>query len=196
MDYGIASTMDADVLVESNFFLNVPNPTHSGYGSSLLGDVLTINNIYINSGEPETTGSAFDPSVYYEYEVTNAAELPVIIPKYAGSGKLDAPVFVEDDLNQGNNEITSFSLLQNYPNPFNPSTKINFELPDHSKVIVRVYDILSNEVTTLVNEEREAGRYSVDFDAGSIAGGLSSGIYFYILFADNFVQTKKMILLK
>ena len=77
-----------------------------------------------------------------------------------------------------------------------PSTKINFELPDHSKVIVRVYDILGNEITTLVNEEREAGRYSVDFDAGSIAGGLSSGIYFYILFADNFVQTKKMILLK
>lgn len=87
---------------------------------------------------------------------------------------------------------TTFTLKQNYPNPFNPITIINYQLSSKSSVTLKVFDILGNEVETLVQEEKDAGYYQVSFDASS----LSSGIYFYMLKADNFVQTRKMILLK
>ena len=85
-----------------------------------------------------------------------------------------------------------FKLYQNYPNPFNPSTTINYLLPEGGNVTLKIYDILGQEVTTLVNKKQSAGKYKVKFDAGN----LSSGIYFYRLIADNFWKTKKMILLK
>lgn len=95
------------------------------------------------------------------------------------------------------NEIGSsipeeFNLMQNYPNPFNPSTKINFSLPESSDTRLKVYDILGNEIANLVNENLQAGNYSVNFDGTS----LSSGIYIYSLEADNKIITKKMTLLK
>lgn len=86
----------------------------------------------------------------------------------------------------------NFSLFQNYPNPFNPSTKINYSLAGLSKVSLKVYDILGREVVTLVSEEKSAGRYEVNFNASSLA----SGVYFYQLKAGDFVQSKKMILVK
>jgi hypothetical protein len=95
-----------------------------------------------------------------------------------------------------------FSLYQNYPNPFNPVTKIRFRNAHFGFVNLKVYDILGNEVATLVNKELPAGEYEVEFSAksGSASGGnasnLSSGIYFYTLRAGEFIQTKKMILIK
>ena len=85
-----------------------------------------------------------------------------------------------------------YSLMQNYPNPFNPSTKIEYSIPEVSFATIKVYDMLGNEVATLVNEEKATGSYEVKFDVA----GLSSGIYFYKLQAGSFVETKKMILLK
>ena len=86
----------------------------------------------------------------------------------------------------------AFYLSQNYPNPFNPSTIINYQLPISSRVILKVFDVLGNEVKTLVNEEKPAGDYKVKFDGI----GLSSGVYFYQLKSVEFVQTKKMLLIK
>jgi hypothetical protein len=91
---------------------------------------------------------------------------------------------------------SEFKLEQNYPNPFNPSTVISYRLPVTSNVILKVYDILGNEIATLVNEEKSAGDYEVEFNTSSIDRQTSSGIYFYQLKAGSFVQTKKMILLK
>jgi len=93
-----------------------------------------------------------------------------------------------------NNIPAEFVLEQNYPNPFNPVTSIKFSLPANhfGNVTLKVYDILGNEVSTLVNENKLAGNYEVKFDASSI----SSGVYYYQLNAGNFVETKKMILLK
>ena len=88
--------------------------------------------------------------------------------------------------------IRDYQLLQNYPNPFNPSTLINFEIPKQSNVLLKVYDILGNEVAILINEEKIEGSYQVVFDASA----LSNGVYFYRLQAGDFLQTKKMILLK
>jgi hypothetical protein len=85
-----------------------------------------------------------------------------------------------------------FRLEQNYPNPFNPSTVISYRLPVTSNVILKVYDVLGNEIATLFNEEKPAGEYEVEFNAH----GLPSGIYFYQLKTGEFIQTKKMILLK
>jgi hypothetical protein len=85
-----------------------------------------------------------------------------------------------------------FSLMQNYPNPFNPSTIISYQLPNDGFVSLKVYDLLGNEITTLVNDEKEAGKYEVIFDASV----LPSGVYFYTLRAGNFVNTKKMMLTK
>jgi len=89
-----------------------------------------------------------------------------------------------------------FALYQNYPNPFNPSTKIRYQLPRESKVIIKIYDILGSEVITLLNEKKEPGVYEVEFNAQSAAGGLPSGTYIYRIVADGFVETKKMVLLK
>lgn len=88
----------------------------------------------------------------------------------------------------------NYHLAQNYPNPFNPSTKITFVIPNGERnlVTLKVFDILGNEVATLVNEYREAGRYEVTFDASNLA----SGMYLYRLQSGSFVETKKMILIK
>jgi hypothetical protein len=98
------------------------------------------------------------------------------------------PVTVEEEITLP----TKFELSQNYPNPFNPSTKISWQLPVCSQVTLKVYDVLGNEVVTLVNEEKEAGSHETEFDAAK----LSSGVYFYQLKVGEFVSTKKMILLR
>ncbi len=86
----------------------------------------------------------------------------------------------------------SFVVSQNYPNPFNPSTTIKFELPTSSVVRLSVFDMLGREVSVLVNERREAGYHSVDFNASN----LSSGVYFYRLQAGDFIQTRKLLLIR
>ena len=93
-------------------------------------------------------------------------------------------------------EETSFpleyNLAQNYPNPFNPTTNIRFRIAEFGFVSLKVYDVLGSEVATLVNDEKPAGSYEVEFSAT----GLPSGIYFYKLQTESFIETKKMILLK
>ncbi len=87
---------------------------------------------------------------------------------------------------------SEFSLSQNYPNPFNPSTVISYSLPENDFVTLKVYDVLGSEVASLVNEHKQAGKYSVEFNASE----LGSGVYFYTLKAGTYVQSKKMILAK
>jgi photosystem II stability/assembly factor-like uncharacterized protein len=85
-----------------------------------------------------------------------------------------------------------FHLSQNFPNPFNPTTKINYQIPQSGFVTLKVYDLLGKEFATLVNEEKPAGNYEVEFNGSS----LSSGIYFYKLQAGDYTEVKKMILMK
>ncbi|MGB5893259.1 MAG: T9SS type A sorting domain-containing protein, partial [Ignavibacteriaceae bacterium] len=87
---------------------------------------------------------------------------------------------------------TEFALEQNFPNPFNPSTKIKYSIPTQSKVVIKVYDLLGNEIAVLMDEEKSIGTYELTWNAPN----LPSGIYFYRLQAGTFVQTRKMILLK
>jgi hypothetical protein len=90
------------------------------------------------------------------------------------------------------NVPAAYTLSQNFPNPFNPSTNIKFDLPKNEYVTLRIYDILGNEVKTLVDGDHKAGQYNIAFDGT----GLSSGIYFYTLRTNSFTETKKMMLVK
>ena len=101
---------------------------------------------------------------------------------------MDFVVSIEDDppINK------DFYLSQNYPNPFNPTTNISYSISQRSFVTLKIYDVLGNEITTLINKEMQSGSYEVEFDASN----LPSGIYFYQIRAGAFVDTKKLILLK
>jgi len=111
---------------------------------------------------------------------------------------LPIPPAVDDDPNT----LNEFSLSQNYPNPFNPSTTIKYSIPVETRrpttagspqnVILKIYDILGREIATLVNRKQKAGNYEVQFNAKD----LTSGIYFYKLQSGNFVESRKMLLLK
>jgi hypothetical protein len=106
---------------------------------------------------------------------------------------------VNDDNPKDEFRFSKFELSQNYPNPFNPSTTIKYSIQKYSNVTLKVFDILGREVSTLVNKEQTQGNYEIEFDGSD----LTSGIYFYRLQvypavsgAGDYVETKKMILLK
>jgi hypothetical protein len=105
---------------------------------------------------------------------------------------LDGAVSYSSEVEVSINVPTEFALYQNYPNPFNPVTTIKYGIPEKSVVTLKLFNSLGEEVSTLVNEEKSAGNYKVELEAGY----LPSGIYFYRLQVNQFIQTKKMILLK
>ena len=90
------------------------------------------------------------------------------------------------------NYLSEFKLYQNYPNPLNPSTTIKYSIPKSSQVSLKIFNTLGEELETLVNEEKTAGMYNVQFTINNLA----SGVYFYRLQAGSFVESRKMILLK
>jgi hypothetical protein len=124
---------------------------------------------------------AADDSCFVIYAPTGPYD---IWAAYGCSG----PVSVED------NDLlpVNYSLSQNFPNPFNPSTTIKYSIPNTSLVKIKIFNTLGQEIAELVNQVHQIGNYEVTFNASS----LPSGVYFYRLEADNFVQTNKMILIK
>ncbi len=133
-----------------------------------------------------TTGSKFSELqgiIYYSF--SNYKLCPRKATDFIG--------FIPTDVKENVSNIpASYGLEQNYPNPFNPSTTIKYSIPKASMVTLKIFNILGQEVRTLVNQEKLPGAYEVSFNANS----LSSGIYFYSLSAGNFYQVKKMMLLK
>ena len=133
--------------------------------------------------------------------ITSSISSPDTIAKistlrYTGSS---GPVNVN---HRGEIKLSAFHLDQNYPNPFNPSTIISWQVPVGSWQTLKIYDVLGNEVATLVDEYKPAGSYEVEFNAlllnGSVSakGGYASGVYFYQLRGESFVESKKMVLIK
>ena len=105
-----------------------------------------------------------------------------------GADEFDGIVGVEDE----ETLPTEYALEQNYPNPFNPATTFRYSISTQSKVVIKVFDILGNEITTLIDEEKSVGTYELRWNAVN----LPSGVYFYQLKAGDYVDTKKMILLR
>ena len=96
------------------------------------------------------------------------------------------------DVKKDKVNVVVFTLSQNYPDPFNPTTTITYSLPKSSLITLKIYDLLGREIETLVNEEKPAGNYEVEFDGSN----LPSGIYFYRMQAGKFIKTRKFVLIK
>ena len=217
----ISQTTDSGVTWSSTLFPNamnavnfpISNASQVGYTGGNSGTILKtydagINWVQQNSGTTYNINKVFFIDVDFGFAV---GENGMILRTTTGG----EPV---TNIKNENQFLISFQLFQNFPNPFNPSTKIRYVIPnevrnqkdfssqaprnDKSLVTLKVFDILGNEVATLVNEELPAGEYEVEFSAkgGSASGGnaynLPSGIYFYQLKAGAYIQSKKMILLK
>ena len=121
--------------------------------------------------------------------VTVGKEVSAFVQQFYQSNFDDNVLPVEDE---NNIIVDDFKLFQNYPNPFNPSTKIVYQIPELCFVAIKVFDVLGNEIKTLVNEDKPTGTYEVDWDASRFP----SGVYFYQLSVGSFIETKKMILLR
>ena len=140
------------------------------------------------------TGTTFQTGKLFEINTTNGSG--TLIGEIGFNNVLGLTFSIDGLINsiEGDDSIIpdKYSLKQNFPNPFNPTTTISYSIKEPGMVVLNVYDILGNEVATLVNEEKAAGRYTLRFDASTLA----SGLYFYRLQSGSFVQTRKMILLK
>lgn len=130
----------------------------------------------------------YDARAYYSTEGTYSD------PNYVTSfGRLEASKEKSDKpISSIVEEIPSDYSISNYPNPFNPTTTINYQLPENGFISIKVYDLLGKEIATLVNENKSGGYYHVNFDASK----LTSGVYIYTITANNFIQSKKMLLMK
>jgi hypothetical protein len=141
---------------------------------------------------------AIQPNTVSTCSLDVNVQIPVLLVDVDGDGNTDSTYNPAVITAVGNNESTTQSLPTQYelfncfPNPFNPSTSISYSIPEVSNVTLKVYDILGNEIATLVNEQKSAGHYTVYFNSKN----LSSGIYFYTLQTKTYTATKKMILLK
>lgn len=126
------------------------------------------------------------------YKVTAVGQLQESDFSNEVSAEVNSKIHKEVLDNQNKGNIYYYSLSQNYPNPFNPSTTIEYSIEEAGIVELNVYDILGNQVVSLVNEQRSAGKHYVIFNAENIP----SGIYFYKIISGNFSETKKLILIK
>jgi plastocyanin len=143
-----------------------------------------------------TSGPVAPAPWEYSHIFTTAGSNPYYCALHGGPGAqgMSGVIIVENPVGVPEDELIAdkFELQQNYPNPFNPTTTISFSIPSLTFTSLKVYDILGNEVAILVNEEKPAGAYEVEFNAG----GLTSGVYMYSLHAGNFIATKKLLLMK
>jgi hypothetical protein len=145
----------------------------------------------------KTVGGTNEDILSETHQLTDGTYISVGSTFSFGAGKQDLWLikFNQDPTNVQNgilNTVNNFLLLQNYPNPFNPSTIIKFSLPSTGHTTLKIYNALGVEVTVLVNSEMNAGVYEIEWDASEFP----SGVYFYQLKTENYVETKKMILMK
>ena len=175
------------------------------------GDILLISAVMSKGGVGIGTGimsatvaqSTYTEFVanitYFDASVPDTCIISIIIA--SGGSQVPGSAFVIDDLSFGSTSAVddgrpdlpkAFDLAQNYPNPFNPTTNVRFTIVNRQLTVVKVYDVLGREVATLVNEVKEPGTYTVQFDGSNLA----SGVYFYRLSAGSYLATHKMILMR
>jgi len=167
-------------------FVYWTSDTTAGFNSTIMN--------FINGD----TSSAFIPAqvngteIFYYVSATSNSGRTVSKPIAAPEGFYKFIVENSVTTITENNSVGDFNLFQNYPNPFNPTTKIEFRVANSGFVNLKVYDVLGNEILTLVDEYKSAGIHEIEFNAS----GLPSGVYFYKLMAGSFIQTRKMILIR
>ncbi|MCB0725553.1 MAG: T9SS type A sorting domain-containing protein [Ignavibacteriae bacterium] len=184
------------IMKESEHDLEIGERVHLEYW-----DGAAWQSLHIFNGTDNGFG-VFEPFDSVSFILPGAALNSTFKFRYRGEGLESTDEWFFDDIcilgdvqtgltvNQGIPE--KFGLNQNYPNPFNPSTKISFDIPKQSHVSIKIYDITGREIAKLINQQFSAGSYTVDFNGAKFA----SGVYFYRLEADGFVETKRMMLIK
>ncbi|RPH73247.1 T9SS C-terminal target domain-containing protein, partial [bacterium] len=178
------------------------NPEHNGLGENFYLYSLTGGddngdfslNVFVNGNGPDFAnwGPVEDLETIPAQAYSTRDEVKFTSPARSVQYILLEPgaVSVENDDHIKN--VSQFRLNQNYPNPFNPSTSINYSVPNFGLVTLKIYDLLGNEIASLVNENKEPGEYNIEFDASKLA----SGAYFYELRSGSNVQSRKMLVLK
>ena len=193
--YQFSPVADDHFLVSAEMGITTPSDTTIiGSGAIAIGDAVS-----------EYTLFSFD-IIYFLPGEPNWANITISIidtscatPGHLGSTMLvdDLDIIVGVDDSGENLIVEDYMLRQNYPNPFNPNTKISWQSPVGSWQTLKIYDVLGNEVTTLVDEYKPAGKYEVEFNSHSgEVRNLPSGVYLYQLKAGDFIYAKKMILLR
>lgn len=168
--------------IYSDVWFNTENITNT--------DSINENGVHLAPQLYFNSSFSYKAFVGYFYQLDYTGPTP---NNLALTGYWIAPInFTYSDISEPSAVDLTYSLSQNYPNPFNPTTKISWQSSVAGHQTLKVYDVLGNEVATLVNEFRNAGNYEFVFDGSK----LSSGVYFYQLRAEDFIQTKKMILIK
>ena len=195
------------IINRESFVGTVADKTHTAHnGEDINGGLLTVTSLGGDARDPEDNEKGWkDTAVMLPGEVTRVIARFDLEGRYVWHchilshedhemmrpfhvGPLPLPKQSGDVLAG----VTDYSLDQNYPNPFNPSTTINFSIPQNAHVTLKIFNVLGKEVGTLLDQEVPSGNHEVQFDAT----GIPSGVYFYTLTAGNFVESKKMMLMK
>jgi agmatine deiminase len=135
--------------------------------------------------------------IYYYISATSNNGKTITKPLPAPSGNFRFTVTAPQIASTGNEYAKEYELFQNYPNPFNPSTNIKYQIANNCFVTLKVYDVLGKEIAVLINENQKSGNYEVPFSISQIPGvQMPSGIYFYKLVAGDFIDIKKMLIVK
>ena len=163
------------------------------------------SNSFVTIGSITGHGTTTSPNQYsFVDKILDAGKYFYRLKQLDFNGTFEYSNVIEIDVRS----IDEFTLKQNYPNPFNPTTKISWQSPVSSWQTLKVFDILGNEIATLVDEYKPAGIYEIEFSNAethhgvslpsgvSSRGGYASGVYFYRIQAGNFIETKKMIFLR
>ncbi len=193
-----------NIFIDTSANYGIRPPYNLQYNSGLITGKHAIPNAIIDiysANRYELSASAYfrigttttDASGNFSYFTNlNLEAISATATDFLGNTSGFARINIITDVENEEQIPKEFSLSQNYPNPFNPSTRISWQSPVGSRQTLKIYDVIGNEVATLVDEYRDAGRYEVEFNAS----GLTSGVYFYKLQAGSYSQTMKMTVLK
>lgn len=196
----------SDFAIGKPYYQNSNNIVTGAAYIYLGKDIIDSTYNYILEGESLAEfGSEFSSIMFFEdINGDEYDELFILAPNYPAFENRTGKIYIysykklTDIKDIQENFLNNFELQQNYPNPFNPSTSIQYSIASRQFVTLKVYDVLGKEIATLVNEEKPAGSYEVEFNSVETlhATSLPSGVYFYQLRAGDYIETKKMILLK
>ena len=202
--WGNTAPSNSQIRVQGSTVQIIYNDVEDGYsgeGNINLNPELTLPGYYLSDNSP-CIDAGKDSVVFNDVEDPSNPGFALWPSKgtirndmgvFGGPHCSDLPQIITSVEDKTEGRVPEgFKLFQNYPNPFNQTTKIEFRTADFGVVLIKVYDILGNEITILVNKEQSAGEHEVEFDAN----GLTSGIYFYNLIVGNKTQVRKMVLLK
>jgi hypothetical protein len=201
-EFGNGSSLSDTSNIDTRFMYSGDPVTDTGWLNDVPIDqrsVTTTGPFDLNEGEPVEIICAY--IVGRGSTSLNSITVAKEINQYAQILYQNNFTDLITEIKENNLSDYSFELAQNYPNPFNPTTTIKYQIPINVKgqmvnVKIIVFDILGREITTLVNEQKPAGTYQVQFDASSVSRRISSGVYFYSLQYGEFRETKKLMLLK